>query len=68
MPARRFPPPWSVEELEACFVVRDYNGQAPTQAGVIRPTFAVRSGRQVQQPAGTLSHFRGVAALYHFGD
>jgi hypothetical protein len=27
MPARRFPPPWSVEELEACFVVRDHNGQ-----------------------------------------
>jgi hypothetical protein len=25
---RRFPPPWSVEELEACFVVRDHNGQA----------------------------------------
>jgi hypothetical protein len=24
---RRFPPPWSVEELEACFVVRDHNGQ-----------------------------------------
>jgi hypothetical protein len=24
----RFPPPWSVEELEACFVVRDQNGQA----------------------------------------
>jgi len=23
MPARRFPPPWSVEELEACFVVQD---------------------------------------------
>ena len=23
MPARRFPPPWSVEELDACFVVRD---------------------------------------------
>jgi hypothetical protein len=23
MPARRFPPPWSVEELEACFVVKD---------------------------------------------
>ena len=28
MPARRFPPPWSVEELSACFVVRDHNGQA----------------------------------------
>ncbi len=28
MPERRFPPPWSVEELEAAFVVRDHNGQA----------------------------------------
>ena len=27
MPQRRFPPPWSVEELEAGFVVRDHNGQ-----------------------------------------
>jgi hypothetical protein len=27
MTARRFPPPWSVEEQEACFVVRDYDGQ-----------------------------------------
>jgi hypothetical protein len=27
--ARRFPPPWSLEELnDACFVVRDNNGQA----------------------------------------
>jgi hypothetical protein len=25
---RRFPPPWSVEEQAACFVVRDHNGQA----------------------------------------
>jgi len=23
VPARRFPPPWSVDELEACFVVID---------------------------------------------
>ena len=28
MPERRFPPPWSVEELEACYVVRDHDGQA----------------------------------------
>jgi hypothetical protein len=28
MPARRFPPPWSVEELDACFVVRDHGGPA----------------------------------------
>jgi hypothetical protein len=25
--ARRFPPPWTVEEQPACFVVRDNNGQ-----------------------------------------
>ena len=28
MPQRRSPPPWSVEETEACFIVRDANGQA----------------------------------------
>jgi hypothetical protein len=28
MTARRFPPPWTVEELDAAFVVRDHNGQA----------------------------------------
>jgi hypothetical protein len=27
MQSRRFPPPWSVEEQEACFVVRDHDGQ-----------------------------------------
>ena len=28
MPARRFPPPWSLEELnDACFVVTDSAGQ-----------------------------------------
>jgi len=25
---RRFPPPWFVEELDACYVVRDHDGQA----------------------------------------
>ena len=28
MTARRFPPPWTVEETDACFIVRDHNGQA----------------------------------------
>ena len=31
MPPRRFPPPWTVEEMNnvnnACFIVRDKNGQ-----------------------------------------
>jgi hypothetical protein len=26
--SRRFPRPWSVEETDACFIVRDANGQA----------------------------------------
>jgi hypothetical protein len=28
MPARHFPPPWTAEETEACFVVKDRSGQA----------------------------------------
>jgi hypothetical protein len=30
MTARRFPPPWSVETTDACFIVRDRNKQALT--------------------------------------
>jgi len=30
MPTRRFPVPWFVEELDACYVVRDNGGQAPS--------------------------------------
>ena len=26
--ARRFPPPWTVDENDACFILRDANGQA----------------------------------------
>jgi hypothetical protein len=28
MSSRRFPPPWSVEETDACYIVRDANGHA----------------------------------------
>ena len=29
MPARRFPPPWTIDEAnDACFIVRDSTGQA----------------------------------------
>jgi hypothetical protein len=27
MATRRFPPPWSIEQLDECFVVADGNGQ-----------------------------------------
>ena len=26
--SRRFPPPWTAEETDACFIVRDSGGQA----------------------------------------
>ena len=26
---RHFPPPWSIEDKGACFIVRDHAGQAP---------------------------------------
>ena len=29
-PLRRFPPPWTVDETDACFIVRDGNGRALT--------------------------------------
>jgi hypothetical protein len=28
VPTRRFPPPWSIDEQDACYIVRDANGQA----------------------------------------
>ncbi len=28
METRRFPPPWFADETDACFIVRDHNGQA----------------------------------------
>ena len=34
--SRRFPPPWSVEGTDACFIVRDHNGQALAYVSVVR--------------------------------
>ena len=28
MTVRRFPPPWSAEETDACFIIRDHSGYA----------------------------------------
>jgi hypothetical protein len=37
MTARRFPPPWSVEDIDAAFVVRDHTGQALAIIDHLRP-------------------------------
>jgi hypothetical protein len=36
MPNRRFPPPWSVEDIGAAFVVRDANRQALGYFSILR--------------------------------
>jgi hypothetical protein len=54
MTARRFPPPWSVEETDACFIVRDHNGQA--LAYVI--AYATPGLRQRPEILGELSQQR----------
>jgi hypothetical protein len=43
VPERHFPPPWSVEEMEAWFIVRDHDGEALAyvyfeDAGALLPT------------------------------
>ena len=49
---RRFPPPWTAEETEACFIVRDANGQALA---------SVHNGRIVKRTGdGVLIEFRSV--------
>jgi hypothetical protein len=35
MPERRFPSPWSFEELDACFVVTDSAGDREQRARII---------------------------------
>ena len=36
MPERHFPEPWSVEELDTCFVVKDLNRQALAAVSCLR--------------------------------
>jgi hypothetical protein len=52
---RRFPPPWTVEEADACFIVRDHNGQALATSTLRRSRRAAaklltRDARRVTRP------------------
>jgi hypothetical protein len=46
---RRFPPPWSIEELEACFVVKDSSKPAVWAKAAIRPHFQMKLVIQLYQ-------------------
>ena len=56
-PNRRFPPPWSVEEEEACFIVRDADGQALAYVH-----FEVEPGRRSAAHLLTCDEARRIAA------
>ena len=60
MTARRFPPPpWSVEEQSACFVVRDHNGQV-----LAHVYFEDDSGRRLAAKLLTKDEARRIAAKF----
>jgi hypothetical protein len=46
---RRFPPPWFVEELDACFVVRDHGGQGARLRRLLRGWAGATIGGQAAQ-------------------
>jgi hypothetical protein len=43
MPARRFPPPWSVEDIGGCFAVKASNGGRPLVFIYYRDPYGRRS-------------------------
>jgi len=59
MPERRFPPPWSIEELEACFVAIDSAGQKLAYV-----YFEEEPGRRSAAKLLTKDEARRIAAEY----
>ena len=64
---RRFPPPWTVEQQEACFVVRDANGQAlgyfyfsrTSRDGDRRQSYSLGTGRGGSRPEDAFERMSG---------
>ena len=54
---RRFPPPWRLDELEACYVVRDRDGQALAYV-----YFEEEAGRRASAKLLTRDEARRIAA------
>ena len=59
MPERHFPPPWFVEELDSCFVVKDANGQA-----LAYMYFEKESRRRTQRELLAREEAQGIAAVF----
>jgi hypothetical protein len=56
-PSRRFPPPWSAEETDACFIVRDASAHALTYV-----YFEEEPGRRAAANLLTRDEARRIAA------
>ena len=67
MTTRRFPPPWPVEETDACYIVRDANGQALAY-GAIGSAPADRDEAQWQVLLDQLAHIGERDQLHDLGD
>jgi hypothetical protein len=57
MTSRRFPPPWTVDERDACFIVKDHNGQALAYV-----YFETEPGRRTAAALLTRDEARRIAA------
>ena len=49
MTARRFPPPWSVEEQAACYVVRNCSGQKLSYVYYVEEPGTTFGGQDAQE-------------------
>ena len=58
MTSRRFPPPWSIEESYACFIVRDHDKQALAYV-----YYETEAGRRSSAKLLTLGRACSVAAI-----
>jgi hypothetical protein len=59
--SRRFPPPWSIEESSACFIVRDHDKQALAYV-----YYETESGRR-SSDGGPDGHHRAVGCRWSVG-
>ena len=58
--SRRFPPPWTVEETDACFIVRDANGQALAYQGVTCGNPVTKAYCRLSPMVRGSTHYRGI--------
>jgi hypothetical protein len=65
-PARRFPPPWTVNQTDACFIVKDHNGQGAGHSTRMPVRFLLRAGdahTEVKNPRMPSGGYRGAGCL-----